>query len=214
MTLSTTKPKGREAIKAWHRQKIIEATVEVVSVYGIAETTVSRVVEHAKVSRGLVNVHFKTKKRLLLETAIYMSDLYTKASEEALRRGGDDPVKKMRNLVVSDFSEEILNERSVGFWLTLRSQVRSMPELIPMVETRDARYIEYIRNPLSKINEEGGYNVRLKMVVDGIMAMVEGMWVDYYIHYETFDRRKAVETVFLFLSSFFPDHFSVSPEEK
>ncbi|TNF91309.1 MAG: TetR family transcriptional regulator [Gammaproteobacteria bacterium] len=55
------RPQGREAIKAWHRQKIIDATIDVITTHGIAGTTVARVVDLAEVSMGLVNVHFRSK---------------------------------------------------------------------------------------------------------------------------------------------------------
>ena len=70
------RPKAREAIKAWNRQKIIDATIAVINAQGIAGTTIARVVERADVSMGLVNVHFKSKDSLLTEVLQQMADDY------------------------------------------------------------------------------------------------------------------------------------------
>lgn len=204
----STKPKTREDIKAWHRLKIIEATIDVVSEYGLAGTTISRVVEEANVSRGMINVHFSSKNRLLIETAEYMGELYTNIRKTVLLKQNDKCIDKIKACIYSDFSEEVLNQRVVGFWLALRSQVKSLPEIMPYVDTRD----NFLRNDLlyllKELESEANKLINMEMVVDGIMAMLEGFWIDYYLHPEEFDRSKAIETVILFLSLSFPTQFN------
>ena len=90
------RPKGREAIKAWHRQKIIDATIDVITRHGIAGTTVARVVERADVSMGLVNVHFKSKQMLLGEVLRQMADEYKSHWRAKLERVPADPVARLR----------------------------------------------------------------------------------------------------------------------
>jgi TetR/AcrR family transcriptional repressor of bet genes len=207
MVRKMPKPKGREAIKAWNRMKILEATVDTIAKYGIAGTTIGRVVELAEVSRGLVNVHFKSKKMLLLESAKHMALRYEKTRKEALKRSGDTPSEKLEAMIRTDFSPKALNSRSVGFWFAFRSQVRSMPECLPLADTRDMLLKQDITGPVTLINEEGNYNLQPEIIVDGLMAMLEGMWTDFYIHPKNFDREKAIKTSLLFLSFLFPGHF-------
>ncbi|TKD62678.1 TetR family transcriptional regulator [Cobetia marina] len=208
MTHLSAKPKTREEIKAWHRLKIIEATIDVVSQYGLAGTTITRVVEAADVSRGMINVHFRSKNRLLIETAEYMGELYKNIRKTALLQPNEKPVDKIKACIYNDFSENVLNKRVVGFWLALRSQVKSLPEIMPYVDTRD----NFLKNDLLRLFQELESEAtelnNKEMVVDGIMAMLEGYWIDYYLHPEEFDRAKAIETVILFLSLSFPAQFN------
>lgn len=208
ITHLSSKPKTREDIKAWHRLKIIEATIDVVSEYGLAGTTISRVVEEAKVSRGMINVHFSSKNRLLIETAEYMGELYTNIRKTALLNQNDKCIDKIKACIYTDFSEEVLNQRVVGFWLALRSQVKSLPEIMPYVDTRDNFLKNDLLNLFKKLETEANELNNIEMVVDGIMAMLEGFWFDYYLHPEEFDRDKAIDTVILFLSASFPSQFN------
>ena len=208
ITHLSSKPKTREDIKAWHRLKIIEATIDVVSEYGLAGTTISRVVEEAKVSRGMINVHFSSKNRLLIETAEYMGELYKNIRKTALLNQNDKCIDKIKACIYTDFSEEVLNQRVVGFWLALRSQVKSLPEIMPYVDTRDNFLKNDLLNLFKKLETEANELNNIEMVVDGIMAMLEGFWFDYYLHPEEFDRNKAIDTVILFLSASFPSQFN------
>ncbi len=75
---SVGKPNGRKAIKAWNRQKILDATVEVIMLHGIAGTTIAKVVELAEVSMGMVHVHFSSKDELLREVLKQMAEDYNR----------------------------------------------------------------------------------------------------------------------------------------
>ena len=50
------------------RQKLIEATFEVIAAEGFSGVTMAKVAQCADLSRGIGNFHFQTKEQLLLET--------------------------------------------------------------------------------------------------------------------------------------------------
>ena len=207
MIKKTPRPKGRDAIKSWNRMKIIEATIDVISEYGITGTTIGRVVECADVSRGLINVHFKSKDALLLEALKFMSLQYNKNRRTALKKAGTSPAEKMEAMIRADFSPKVLNAKTVSIWLAFRSQIRSHPEYLPQVDTRDTMLREELLPFVQQINKEGGYDTHPHVIVQGLVAMIEGMWMDFYIHPKNFDRKNAINTCLIFFSAIFPNHF-------
>jgi TetR/AcrR family transcriptional regulator, transcriptional repressor of bet genes len=201
------KPKGRDAIKAWNHNKIIEASIEVVAKYGIAGTTISRVVALADVSRGLINIHFKSKEILLKETLNYMFAAYNHTVDTAVKKAGPNPVDQIKAIVTTDFDPKILNKKNMGVWFAFRAQIRSMPEHLEMVETRDTSLTNHLIRICEALNSKGNYGVPVTSVVRGFMVMLEGYWLDFHLHPRNYDREEAKNTCLLFLSGLFPKHF-------
>ena len=100
------RPNEREAIKAWNRQKIIDATISVINEQGIAGTTIARVVELAEVSTGLVNLHFESKERLLEAVLRYMAERYQAYWREALATAPGNAREQIRALVLAARSQK------------------------------------------------------------------------------------------------------------
>ena len=201
------KPKGRDAIKAWNHNKIIEASIEVIAKYGIAGTTISRVVELADVSRGLVNIHFKSKDILLKEALNYMFAEYNNTIDNAVKKAGSNPVDQIKAIITANLDPSILNKKNMGVWFAFRAQIRSMPEHLEMVETRDKCLTNHLLRIFETLNLEGGYKIPVKSVVRGFMVMLEGYWLDFHLHPRNYDREEAKNTCLFFLAGLFPKLF-------
>lgn len=201
------KPKGREAIKAWNHNKIIEASIEVVAKYGIAGTTISRVVDLADVSRGLVNIHFKSKEILLKEALNYMFAEYNNTIDIAVEKAGQNPVDQIKAIINTDFDPKILNKKNMGVWFAFRAQIRSMPEHLEMVDTRDKSLTDHLIRIFKALNLASGSKIPVKSVVRGFMVMLEGYWLDFHLHPRNYDREEAKNTCLIFLSGLFPKLF-------
>jgi TetR/AcrR family transcriptional repressor of bet genes len=59
---------SRKASKEMRRQQLIEATIDTLATKGYAATTLADVAKAAGLSGGIVNFHFETKDKLLVET--------------------------------------------------------------------------------------------------------------------------------------------------
>ncbi len=204
---SLPRPTGREAIKAWNRQKIIDATVDVVIQYGIAGTTIARVVALADVSMGLVNVHFRNKDNLLLEVLRQMSDAYNWHWRSRLADASQESVEQLKALLLADFDPEVLNLKTLGIWFAYRAQVRARPEYLDLVGTREREQTQKTVALLRKLNRAGGRDHDPGALARVLAAMIEGMWTEFYLYPNEFDRKKSIEAVFLFLDAMYPGNF-------
>lgn len=203
------RPKGREAIKAWHRQKIIDATIEVITSQGIAGTTIAKVVELADVSMGLVNVHFKSKDSLLEQVLRQMAEEYKKHWRDGLNAASPQPVDRLRAMVLVDFDPTVLNLKTLGVWFAFRAQVRARPGYRDLVGSREREQVQMTIALFRELNRATGQQHDPTTLTQLLSAMLEGSWTEFYLYPEEFEQARAITGIFLFLDTMYPGQFPV-----
>ena len=203
------RPKEREAIKAWNRQKIIDATIAVINARGIAGTTVARVVEAAEVSMGLVNLHFESKQRLLEAVLRYMAEGYDAHWRRALAAAPDGAGERVRALVLADLDPAVLNAETLGVWYAFRAQARTSRVFVSLVGNRDRALSAQYAQLFASLNRERGRDHPPETVTRGLIAMLEGIWADFFLYPEEFDRDRALDMVSLYLQALYPGDFDL-----
>jgi TetR/AcrR family transcriptional repressor of bet genes len=207
-SLSTqiSEPGKRAASKARSRKALIDATLDIISEVGIAGTSVSLIVERSRLSRGMVHMHFDNKEHLLLEAARTMADDYYENLFRFIADAPDAPEQRLVAIIEADFDECILNARSTAIWFAFRGEARSQNAFAQYSDTRDSRLKALY---ISTFAELLGQDTRSREVQDlahGTIALSEGMWTDYFLHSDAFDRDAAKRVIFRFLSAFLPDY--------
>mgnify|MGYP002640979156 FL=1 len=66
----------RSLSKQARRKQLIEATIQCIADKGLSGTTMADVTQRAGLSLGIVNLHFQSKEKLLIETLNFISDEY------------------------------------------------------------------------------------------------------------------------------------------
>jgi TetR/AcrR family transcriptional repressor of bet genes len=209
--VQTPEPGKRAASKARSRKALIDATLDIIADVGIAGTSVSLIVERSGLSRGMIHMHFDNKDHLLLEAARTMAANYYEHLSRFIDAAPDAPAQRLIAMVEADLDECILNPRSAAIWFAFRGEARSQNAFAQYSDTRDRRlkglYVTTCAEMLGK-------DARSQEVLDlahGTIAMSEGMWTDYFLHSDAFDRRAAKRVIFRFLSAFLP-HYPVFHE--
>ena len=206
-----SKPKRRAELKAHHRQVLIKATFDTISELGIAGTSVSEIIDRAGLSRGMVHLHFDNKDHLLIETARYMSDQYFAMLDDFLKDAGDSPQEKLEAMISADLSESILNREAVNVWYAFRGEARSQNAYANYSDTRDdALRGMFFDAYLQLAGTCENPKTLARDATHGTLALLEGMWTDFLLHSEAFNRTTAKRIVMRFLSGLFPDHFSLT----
>jgi TetR/AcrR family transcriptional repressor of bet genes len=206
------RPQGREAIKAWHRQKIIDATIEVITTHGIAGTTIAKVVELADVSMGLVNSHFTSKDFLLGQVLRQMADEYKAHWHQRLQQASPQPVAQLSAMVLADFDAEVMNLRPLGVWFAFRAQVRARPEYLELVGMREREQLQKTMALFASLNRESRQPQDPATLARLMSALLEGLWTEFYLYPNDFERDKSIAAVFAFLEAFYPGQFGQATE--
>jgi len=201
---------AREQTKARHRRALIEATADAIAEHGLAAVSVSRILEKSGLSRGMVNLHFSSKNNLLLSVAEQFSEDYTRHWIVAMEGAGIRPEAQLRAIIDADFDPVVLNRRTMAVWFAFRGEAHSSPEFMPFIDSRDAkmqRTITSICRELCKRGANPGTDPQIAAL--SIIALLEGLWTDYYLHPDRFDRDTARAVVLHTARAFFPETFEV-----
>ena len=204
--------KKRTASKQERQLQLIRATIRSVAKNGLADTTMSTVAREAGLSQGIINLHFQSKDRLLIETLRYIADEYKTSWEKALDGAGPSPAERLAALVEVDFNMPVCDRNKLAVWFAFWGESKSRPTYRKLCATRDIQYRKELGALCQLLIEEGGYQGLDAMVLaTGLSAMAEGLWLDLLISPRSLTREQARNICLAYLASAFPRHFSVPP---
>ena len=169
-------------------------------------STVSR---EAGLSQGIINLHFKSKDRLLVETLRFLSEQYRAAWEKAIARAGDSPADKLAAMVATDFKPPVCDRNKLAVWFAFWGESKSRPTYRKICALRDMTYRAEMVQVCEDLVEQGGYeNIDARTVVAGLSAMTSGLWLDLLTNPRSMSRKKALHICRSYLATRFPEDFS------
>ena len=198
---------ARDLGKERHRLKLIEATADAILEYGLAAVSVSRILEHAGLSRGMVNLHFSSKSRLLLEVARHFSDAYVAHWQAAIEQAGPRPEDRLSAIIEADFDPAVLNRRTIAVWFAFRGEAHSTPDYMPFIDSRDGPMDKAVRGICTELCADAYPQVNPAFAARAFTMTLEGFWTDFHLHPETFSRDEARAIMLHMARTFFPRHF-------
>jgi len=208
-----TGPKKRAVSKEMRRAQLIKATIKCVARKGLSGTTMADITKEAGLSLGIVNLHFQSKDKLLMETLRYMSEEYGEGVHKALALKGG-PAAKLNALMEMDFSAKVCQRNKLAVWFAFWGESKSRPTYQRLCAKIDAEASKAVHELFHAINEEGAYqHVDPGNFASVWNALTEGLWLDILISPNEVDRESAKDTCLGFLASIFPKHFDRPPKK-
>lgn len=202
-------PNRRTASKEARRTQLIQATIRSIAKNGLSDTTVATVAREARLSQGIVNLHFQSKEKLLVDTLRFVADEYKETWEKALAQAGPSHAEQLEALVYVDFEPPVFDRNKVAVWFAYWSETKSRPTYRALCAERDRGYDGKLRELVTAIIEEGGYDAMdAATVTDGLSAMSAGLWLDLLVNPRDINRDKARRTCRTMLAHLFPNHFT------
>lgn len=203
----------RSQLRARNRAALVEAVLDCIAELGIARTSVSEIIARAGLSRGMIHLHFDGKDKLIEAAAKRANEIYYGQLEALLGQAGPTPQETIDAIVRSDLSEQVLNWRYVNIWYAFRGEARERAAFKRYSDTRDERLrgLAY-RAFLPMLRAEGVRDAApaARDATHGLIAMLEGMWTDYLLHPDAFDRDAACRIVFRYMTALLPHHFTAA----
>ena len=203
-------PGKRTATTTERQQQLIQATILSIANHGLSDTTVATVAREAGLSQGIVNLHFQSKDRLLVETLRHVADEYKATWEKALEEAGPDHGDQLEALVYVDFNKAVFDRNKIAVWFAFWSETKSQPTSRRLCAERDRRYDNKLRELVGAIIEEGQYvGLDPDTVTEGLSAMSAGLWLDLLVSPRSMSRQKAKRACRTWLAGLFPRHFKL-----
>lgn len=202
-------PKKRTAPKEERQQQLIQATIRSVARNGLSDTTMATVAREAGLSQGIINLHFQSKDRLLVETLKYLSEQYREAWENAIRKAGDSPADKLAAMVATDFKAPVCEPNKLAVWFAFWGESKSRPTYRKLCAATDQAYRQDMVQVCEELVEEGAYrNIDAAVVAAGLSAMTSGLWLDLLTSPRSMTRQQARQICRTYVAAIFPKHFS------
>jgi TetR/AcrR family transcriptional repressor of bet genes len=207
-------PPPRKAPREVRRHQLIEATIDALARKGYAELTLADVAKAAGLSVGIVNFHFESKEKLLVETLKALADDYRSNWQMALRQSGPRPADKLAALLAADFNERICSARTLAAWCAFWAQAQSRPTYQEHCSSNDAEYSALTLDLCARVIREGSYPYDARLIARALDALLEGLWLDLMTMEKPYTIGEALATVYAALNAIFPRHFDPSGSVK
>ena len=201
--------KKRTAPKEERQQQLIQATIRSVAGNGMSDTTMATVSREAGLSQGIINLHFQSKDRLLVETLRFLSEQYRRAWEKAISRAGDSPADRLAAMVATDFKPPVCDRNKLAVWFAFWGESKSRPTYRKICALRDMAYRQEMVQVCEELAEKGGYgDIDAGSVAAGLSAMSSGLWLDLLTNPRSMSRERARQICMSYLATTFYKHYS------
>jgi len=195
----------RAASKEQRREQLIRATIKCIARKGLSGTTMADVTRVAGLSLGIVNLHFQSKEKLLIETLRYVAEEYKAGWDAIISDPTLPPEEKIAALIEHDFSPAISQTGKLAVWFAFWGESSSRPIYRKICKEADLQ----TGASLSRVVEKLGGKTRreAELIANGYTALADGLWLDLLVTPEAMDRELGRRICFNYMASFFPQHF-------
>jgi TetR/AcrR family transcriptional repressor of bet genes len=198
----------RTAPKEERQLQLIRATIRSVAANGLSDTTMATVANAAGLSQGIINLHFRSKQRLLVATLRYLADEYRAGWEQAVEAAGSDPADRLAARVAADFTRPVCHRDKLAVWFAFWGESKSRPTYRRICAERDRADRAAIVALCRALIRAGGYRgIDANTVAATLSAMTAGLWLDLLTRPRTIDRDQALAICTAYLAGSFSRHF-------
>jgi len=198
----------RTASKEERQLQLIQATIRSVARNGLSDTTMATVASEAGLSQGIINLHFKSKDRLLVETLRHIADEYRESWRKAIETSGQSPAEQLAALVAVDFKQPVCDANKLAVWFAFWGESKSRPIYRKICAQRDHEYRRELVHVCSQLVKDGDYeNLDADTIAGGLSAMTSGLWLDLLTSPRSLTREQARQICMSFVASTFTRHF-------
>jgi TetR/AcrR family transcriptional repressor of bet genes len=188
------------------RQKLIEATMEVIASTGLSGVTMAKVAEQAGLSRGIGNFHFQSKEQLLLETLRTIYAEFDRSWRLIVADDSRQPAQKLKAVIERTLRPPIASKRKLAVWLAFWGEASSRKTYLEICATHDREWDAALEGIIRQMIGKGfdSHGMSPGKIAQSLTAMMDGMWVEFLIAGDRYTPDDAVKACFAFLASFFP----------
>ncbi|MGB6486594.1 MAG: TetR/AcrR family transcriptional regulator, partial [Steroidobacteraceae bacterium] len=205
-----TEPGAARARGSRQRQRLIDACIAALHLYGPSRTTVEKVVAIADLSPGIVRFYFDSKDAMLLASLGYLAAEFEERLLVPVGRLKDSPARALELLVDLYLDPEIASTRKISVWYSFWGEASSRQEYLDICGKNDEDFAVLVRQLMERlITETGARHLDADGVALGLIGVLEVLWQGFaFQSEESIDRAAARERSLAYLRSVFPGKFA------
>src|SRR5271170_4115408 len=208
-------PRARNA-HSRQRQRLIDACISALHIYGPSRTTVEKVVAFAKMSPGIVRFYFASKAQMLVASLQFLSAEFEEQLLVPVARLKSNPVAALDLMVDLYLDPEIASARKVSVWYSFWGEASSRQEYYDICGQKDESFAALVRELIGRLIEASEQReLDADGVALGLIGVLEMLWQDFaFRSEEAIDRRAARRRAMAYLKSIFPGQFVPAAEPR
>jgi AcrR family transcriptional regulator/nitrite reductase/ring-hydroxylating ferredoxin subunit len=197
------------------RQRLIDACISALHIYGPSRTTVEKVVAFAKMSPGIVRFYFASKAAMLVASLQFLSTEFEEQLLVPVARLKSRPVAALKLLVDLYLDPEIASPRKVSVWYAFWGEASSRQEYYDICGQKDESFAALVRDLIERlIIQSSQPYLDPDGIALGLIGVLEILWQDFAFRAEAdIDRDAAKRRAMAYLRSIFPGQFVAEPHD-
>src|SRR5277367_3238810 len=206
---SARAPRARSA-HSRQRQRLIDACISALHIYGPSRTTVEKVVAIARMSPGIVRFYFASKASMLVASLQYLASEFEEQLMVPVTRLKSRPVAALELMVDLYLDPEIASPRKVSVWYAFWGEASSRQEYYDICGQKDESFAAMVRELIGRlIDETAQPQLDPDGIALGLIGVLEMLWQDFaFRSEEDIDRAAAKRRCMAYLRSVFPGQFA------
>jgi TetR/AcrR family transcriptional regulator, transcriptional repressor of bet genes len=210
--VSARAPRARSAHNR-QRQRLIDACISALHIYGPSRTTVEKVVAIAKMSPGIVRFYFDSKAAMLVASLQFLSTEFEDQLLVPVSKLKSNPVAALELMVDLYLDPEIASPRKVSVWYAFWGEASSRQEYYDICGQKDEGFAILVRELIGRLIEDTAQSqLDPDGIALGLIGVLEMLWQDFaFRSEEDIDRPAAKRRCMAYLKSVFPGRFPAAP---
>jgi TetR/AcrR family transcriptional repressor of bet genes len=202
-------PRARSAHNR-QRQRLIDACISALHIFGPSRTTVEKVVAIAKMSPGIVRFYFDSKAAMLVASLQFLAAEFEEQVLLPVSKLKQSPVAALELLVDLYLDPEIASPRKVSVWYAFWGEASSRQEYYDICGQKDESFAALVRELIrSMIAQTSQNELDPDGIALGLIGVLEMLWQDFAFRSEgDIDRQAAKRRCMAYLRSVFPGRFA------
>lgn len=191
------------------RQRLIDACISALHIYGPSRTTVEKVVAIAKMSPGIVRFYFDSKAAMLIASLQFLSAEFEDQLLVPVSKLKSNPVAALELMVDLYLDPEIASPRKVSVWYAFWGEASSRQEYYDICGQKDEGFAVLVRELIGRLIEDTAQpQLDPDGIALGLIGVLEMLWQDFaFRSEEDIDRAAAKRRCMAYLKSVFPGRF-------
>ncbi len=196
------------------RQRLIDACISALHIYGPSRTTVEKVVAIAKMSPGIVRFYFASKAAMLVASLQFLATEFEEQLLVPVTRLKSRPVAALELMVDLYLDPEIASPRKVSVWYAFWGEASSRQEYYDICGQKDESFAALVRELIERlIIETSQPQLDPDGIALGLIGVLEMLWQAFAFQSEAdIDRVAAKGRAMAYLRSIFPGQFIASAD--
>lgn len=196
------RPRTHPEINAQRRIDLIEGTIRSVAAHGLAGTTVQTISAAAGASRGLVAHYYGNKGELLVAAYRHLCDTIAQTMGDAARASGKGAADRIEAMLQAVFAPPIFEPVKLSAFLTFWHEARTDPAMAAINHELYRDYRAVVARLFERAGVERGVTIDARIAAIGLIALIDGFWVELTIDPEAFSVADALAACRAYVARF------------